>query len=60
MNEAQLRNINTNIDIDIPYVPSSSLLQYLRSNKSRGFIPLHIYDEKIIYVKTCVVCEYVN
>jgi hypothetical protein len=49
MNEANsLYNINK--DIDIPYVPSSSLLQYLRNNKSRGFIPLHKYDEKIILI----------
>lgn len=50
----------------IPYVPSSSLLQYLRSNKSLGFIPLHIYDEiilirKLLVIITCLMCElYVN
>jgi hypothetical protein len=53
MNEAQLHNINEyryRYLIAVPCVPSSSILQYIRNNKSRGFIPLHIYDEKIILI----------
>lgn len=71
MNEARVYNHKHNYSyyfiyiVVIPYVPSSSLLQYLRSNKSLGCIPLHIYDEiklirKLLVIVTCLMCELVR